>query len=235
LRNRSITQGFRKTRTRIGAYSDPDRLSAYQATDEEDADARRFAPDGCRASGPRRRNIPRDHHGARRLLGGRRSPQLQPGRGPESGPEPGPEPAPPAAPLNRPPNHSPNRPLNRPPTGRVAYDHNTMDTFADVPTTTLADVLTRENVMDTGIRALTVTSAAARLAGPAFTVRCPPGDNLMLHAAIYRAEPGSVIVVDTGGDLDYAVAGGNVMAVAQRRGIAGFVIDGVIRDLAEAR
>ncbi|MEY9908701.1 4-hydroxy-4-methyl-2-oxoglutarate aldolase [Catenulispora sp. MAP12-49] len=110
-----------------------------------------------------------------------------------------------------------------------------MDTFADVPTTTLADVLTRENVMDTGIRALTVTSAAARLAGPAFTVRCPPGDNLMVHAAIYRAEPGSVIVVDTGGDLDYAVAGGNVMAVAQRRGIAGFVIDGVIRDLAEAR
>jgi regulator of RNase E activity RraA len=57
----------------------------------------------------------------------------------------------------------------------------------------------------------------------------------MVHAAIYRAAPGSVIVVDTGGDEDYAVAGGNVMAVAQRRGVAGFVVDGMIRDLAEAR
>ncbi|MEZ0112576.1 4-hydroxy-4-methyl-2-oxoglutarate aldolase [Catenulispora sp. EB89] len=108
-----------------------------------------------------------------------------------------------------------------------------MDTFADVPTTTLADVLSREHVMDLGIRSLTGTSG--RLAGPAFTVRCPPGDNLMVHAAIYRAAPGSVIVVDTGGDVEYAVAGGNVMAVAQRHGVAGLVVDGVIRDVGEAR
>jgi regulator of RNase E activity RraA len=112
----------------------------------------------------------------------------------------------------------------------------TTDAFADVPTTTLADVLSRENVMDLGIRPLTgTTGAGRRLAGPAFTIRCPPGDNLMVHAAVYRAEPGSVIVVDTGGDVDYAVAGGNVMAVAQRHGVAGLVVDGVIRDVAEAR
>ena len=61
-----------------------------------------------------------------------------------------------------------------------------------------------------------------------------PGDNLMLHAAIYRARPGDVIVVEAG-DADYAVSGGNVCAVAQRRGITGFVVDGVIRDLAEVR
>jgi 4-hydroxy-4-methyl-2-oxoglutarate aldolase len=103
---------------------------------------------------------------------------------------------------------------------------------ADIPTTTLADVLGREQVMDIGIRPL--WTPVPRVAGPAFTVRCPPGDNLMLHAAIYRAEPGSVIVAE-GGDVDYALAGGNVCAVAQRRGIAAFVIDGVIRDLAEVR
>ena len=56
----------------------------------------------------------------------------------------------------------------------------------------------------------------------------------MLHAAIYRAEPGSVIVVQ-GGDRSYAMSGGNVCATAQQRGIAGFVIDGVIRDVAEVR
>ncbi|MER6350520.1 RraA family protein [Streptomyces sp. NPDC001634] len=104
--------------------------------------------------------------------------------------------------------------------------------FEDIPTTTLADLLGRARVMDIGIRPL--WPSAPRVAGPAFTVRCPRGDNLMLHAAIHRAEPGSVIVVESG-DVDYALAGGNVCAVAQRRGIAAFVADGVIRDLAEVR
>ncbi|MER5884762.1 RraA family protein [Streptomyces sp. NPDC001941] len=104
--------------------------------------------------------------------------------------------------------------------------------FRAIPTTTLADLLGRGRVMDVGVRPL--WSGGPRVAGPAFTVRCPAGDNLMLHAAIHRAAPGSVVVVESG-DTDYALAGGNVCAVAQRRGIAGFVLDGVIRDLAEVR
>jgi 4-hydroxy-4-methyl-2-oxoglutarate aldolase len=104
--------------------------------------------------------------------------------------------------------------------------------FHDLSPTTLADVLSRDRVMDIGIRPL--WAGMPRVAGPAYPVRCAPGDNLMLHAAIYRAQPGAIIVVEAG-DVDYAVAGGNVCAVAQRRGVAAFVIDGVIRDLAEAR
>ncbi|MEU3373930.1 RraA family protein [Streptomyces sp. NPDC006660] len=109
---------------------------------------------------------------------------------------------------------------------------NAVEEFKKIPTTTLADLLGRAQVMDIGMRPL--WSPIPRVAGPAFTVRCPAGDNLMLHAAIHRAEPGSVVVVESG-DLDYALAGGNVCAVAQRRGIAAFVADGVIRDLAEVR
>src|SRR4051794_33978198 len=97
--------------------------------------------------------------------------------------------------------------------------------FQTLSPTTLADVLTREQVMDIGIRPL--WPGMPRAAGPAYPVRCAPGDNLMLHAAIYRAAPGSIIVVQAG-DFDYAVAGGNVCAVAQKRGIAAFVVDGLI-------
>ena len=104
--------------------------------------------------------------------------------------------------------------------------------FAALSPTAYADVLGRTQVMDMGIREL--WPCIPRVAGPAYTVHCPAGDNLMLHAAIYRAAPGSVIVVQAG-DVDYAVAGGNVCAIAQSRGIAGFVVDGVIRDLAEVR
>jgi 4-hydroxy-4-methyl-2-oxoglutarate aldolase len=98
--------------------------------------------------------------------------------------------------------------------------------------TALADMLTLDSVMRHVIRPL--WPDMPRVAGPAFTVRTAKHDNLMLHAAIYRAEPGDVIVVEAG-DEEMAVAGGNVCAVAQRHGVAGFIIDGVIRDVAEAR
>lgn len=104
--------------------------------------------------------------------------------------------------------------------------------FAKLSPTVLCDVLTRDRVMDLGIRPL--WPDMPRVAGPAYPVRCPPGDNLMLHAAIYRAQPGSIVVAQ-GGDTAYALAGGNVCAVAQKRGIVAFVLDGVIRDVAEAR
>lgn len=70
----------------------------------------------------------------------------------------------------------------------------------------------------------------SRLCGPAVTVACRPGDNLMLHRAIYAAEPGDVLVVAMG---SYVEAGpwGEIMTIAaQERGIAGLVVDGSIRD-----
>jgi regulator of RNase E activity RraA len=109
-----------------------------------------------------------------------------------------------------------------------------MDTtaFARISPTTFADVLTRDRIMDHGIRPL--WSPVPRVAGPAYPVACEAGDNLMLHAAIHRAPAGAVIVVSAH-DCDWAMAGGNVCAWAQRRGIAAFVIDGVIRDVGEVR
>ncbi len=104
--------------------------------------------------------------------------------------------------------------------------------FRALSPTTLADVLDLGCIMRIGIGPL--WPGMPRIAGPAFTVRTARHDNLMLHAAIYLAEPGDVIVVEAG-DAEMAVAGGNVCAVAQRRGVVGFVIDGVIRDVAESR
>ncbi|MFT4994468.1 MAG: 4-hydroxy-4-methyl-2-oxoglutarate aldolase [Paraglaciecola sp.] len=103
--------------------------------------------------------------------------------------------------------------------------------FAAISPCEYADGLGREQFVDFSIKAL--WPKMPRIAGPAFTVKCAPGDHLSLHAAIYEARPGDVIVVEA--DPRYAVAGGNVCAIAQQRGIAGFVVDGVIRDLAQVR
>ncbi len=110
---------------------------------------------------------------------------------------------------------------------------NTYSKFAELSPTFYADAgLGRAQFMDMGIKEM--WQDIPRIAGSVCTVSCPPGDNLMLHAAIYRAEPGSIIVVRAG-DLQYALSGGNVCATAQERGIAGFIIDGVIRDIGEVR
>ena len=104
--------------------------------------------------------------------------------------------------------------------------------FQAISPTAYADGLHRQQVMDIGIKAM--WQPMPRIAGVAYTVKCHPGDNLMLHAAIYRAQPGSIIVVEAG-SIEYAVSGGNVCAIAQRNGIVGFIVDGVIRDIAEVR
>ena len=110
-------------------------------------------------------------------------------------------------------------------------DPETVQRFAKLPVANVSDSMSR---LTAGGARLRPKHSGGVMAGPALTVKAPPGDNLMLHAAIYRAPAGSVIVVEAG-DVDYAVAGGNVCAVAQKNGIAGFVVDGVIRDLAEVR
>ncbi|KDO22085.1 hypothetical protein SPRG_12071 [Saprolegnia parasitica CBS 223.65] len=103
--------------------------------------------------------------------------------------------------------------------------------FEALSPTTLADVLPRTQVMRYNIRPLW---ACPRIAGPAFTVRLSPGDNLMLHAAMYEAPPGSVVVVQSG-DMAFAAIGGNVARIAKERGVAGLVLDGLVRDIAEIR
>ena len=102
--------------------------------------------------------------------------------------------------------------------------------FNQLAVTDYGSVLGREHFMDYKVKPLWSNMPAIH--GPAYTVQLASGDNLMLHAAIYEAPKGSIIVVD-GVDARYAVAGGNVCAVAKERGIKGFIIDGVIRDLGE--
>ncbi|MEV4241366.1 MULTISPECIES: RraA family protein [Nocardia] len=68
------------------------------------------------------------------------------------------------------------------------------------------------------------------LEAPAFPVRVPPGDNLWLHRAVYAARRGEVLVVDTGGGLEYGYWGEILAEAAIARGLAGLVINGGVRD-----
>ncbi len=72
-----------------------------------------------------------------------------------------------------------------------------------------------------------------KVCGPAVTVQLRPGDNLMLHKAIYIAQPGDVIVADAQGFCE-AGAWGEIMTVAaMERGLGGLVLNGAVRDTRE--
>jgi 4-hydroxy-4-methyl-2-oxoglutarate aldolase len=72
--------------------------------------------------------------------------------------------------------------------------------------------------------------SGARVAGPAYPVRCSPGDNLGIHVAVTRAPARSVLVADMGGARDFGYWGEVLTTAAEARGIAGLVIDACVRD-----
>jgi 4-hydroxy-4-methyl-2-oxoglutarate aldolase len=73
----------------------------------------------------------------------------------------------------------------------------------------------------------------ARIAGPAVTVSCQPGDNLMIHASIEVCAPGDVLVVTTTSESTDGMFGDLLGVLCQARGVVGLIIDAGVRDTAE--
>lgn len=111
-------------------------------------------------------------------------------------------------------------------------DASTVAAFRDIPVANVSDSMHR---MSAGGARLRPMHKGGRMAGPAFTVKTRPGDNLMVHKALDMAEPGDVLVVDAGGDLTNAIIGEIMSGYGKARGLAGIVIDGAIRDADEIR
>jgi RraA family protein len=102
-----------------------------------------------------------------------------------------------------------------------------VERYRAVPVANVSDSMNR---MTAGGPNLQAMHREGVLAGPALTVKARPGDNLMLHYALDIAQPGDVIVVDAGGDLSNALIGEMMVAYAIKKGVAGIVINGAIRD-----
>lgn len=99
--------------------------------------------------------------------------------------------------------------------------------FLRIPVANISDCMSRISAGGARLRPM---HDGTPLAGPALTVRTRPGDNLLVHKALELARPGDVIVVDAGGDLTNAIIGEIMTSYAQKRGLAGIVINGAIRD-----
>lgn len=73
------------------------------------------------------------------------------------------------------------------------------------------------------------------IAGPAVTVRCHPGDNLMVHAAVETCRPGDIVVITTTSPSTDAMLGELLATSLRAHGAIGVVIDAGVRDVAQLR
>jgi RraA family protein len=96
----------------------------------------------------------------------------------------------------------------------------------------LSDALGKAGAMDHDMRCW---SANWRMAGPAFTLRVHTADILMVGKALSDCPKGSVLAIDGQGELNTALWGAITTECARRKGLAGIVIDGAIRDVAQIR
>ncbi|MBO0702311.1 MAG: 4-carboxy-4-hydroxy-2-oxoadipate aldolase/oxaloacetate decarboxylase [Candidatus Dormibacteraeota bacterium] len=107
-------------------------------------------------------------------------------------------------------------------TGEVARE------LARLGTATVYEASGREGLIDADLLQVVRDSRAA---GPARTVRCGQGDNLMVHAAMERLQPGEILVVTMPRPAPVGVVGELLATQARVRGAAGMLIDAAVRDL----
>jgi regulator of RNase E activity RraA len=105
--------------------------------------------------------------------------------------------------------------------------------YREIPAAVVGDCMARIQATPAAIRAM--HAAGTVLAGPAYTVKTRPGDNLFVHKAIDLAQPGDIIIVDAGGALDNAIVGEMMATHAETRGLGGLIIYGAIRDSGHVR
>src|ERR1700761_2257878 len=71
----------------------------------------------------------------------------------------------------------------------------------------------------------------AKAAGPAVTVSCQPGDNLMIHAAVEVCQPGDILVVTCTSDSTDGMFGDLLATSLIAHGVKGLIIDAGVRDV----
>ena len=98
--------------------------------------------------------------------------------------------------------------------------------YADLAVADICDALGRNAALPSALKPFN----ANRIVGTAYTVNLPASQNLLLYYAVDNARPGDVLVVSCAGYTERAVAGEIVAALAKARGLAGFIIDGAVRD-----
>lgn len=100
--------------------------------------------------------------------------------------------------------------------------------LAEFGVATLYEASGRQGLVDVPLISL---APEICIAGPALTVRCGQGDNLMVHAAIEHIRPGDVVVLSMPEPEPVALIGDLLVEQMARQGAAGVLVDAAVRDV----
>ncbi|HEY1352095.1 MAG TPA: hypothetical protein VGF67_20940 [Ktedonobacteraceae bacterium] len=107
---------------------------------------------------------------------------------------------------------------------------NEIQQLADCGVATVYEAAGRRGLIDIPLVQLI---AGSRAAGPARTVRCGQGDNLMVHAAMDQVQPGEILVLTMPEPQPVALIGELLATQALVRRVAGLLVDASVRDIQE--
>jgi regulator of RNase E activity RraA len=102
-----------------------------------------------------------------------------------------------------------------------------LDDFGTASSAQIADCMSRLGGMDAGIKPIWLSP---RVIGPALTVWCHSGDNLMLHKGLSLAQPGDIVVMNTQGNINNSGFGELLATSAVKIGVRAVIVDGTVRD-----
>jgi 4-hydroxy-4-methyl-2-oxoglutarate aldolase len=107
---------------------------------------------------------------------------------------------------------------------------NEIQELADCGVATVYEAAGRSGLVDIPLVQLI---AGSRAAGPARTVRCGQGDNLMVHAVMDQVQPGEILVLTMPEPQPVALIGELLATQALVRRVAGLLVDASVRDTEE--
>jgi 4-hydroxy-4-methyl-2-oxoglutarate aldolase len=106
--------------------------------------------------------------------------------------------------------------------------------MGEMSTATISDAMFRMGNKDRTMRArIKPVDRSMRVHGPACTAHAYPGGTYASGLAMEAAKPGDVIVIDAQGVLEAIMWGEIFSTMAAVAGVAGTIVDGAVRDIAE--
>ena len=107
-----------------------------------------------------------------------------------------------------------------------------VDEYRKLDVSTIYEAQGKQNIMDPGLQPILSNTL---IAGPAVTVTCQAGDNLMIHAAIEVCKPGDILVITTQGSCIAGMIGELIVTALMKKGVQGVIMDSGIRDVRQLR
>lgn len=104
--------------------------------------------------------------------------------------------------------------------------------YAKLDVSTIYEAQGKQGIMSSHLKPIL---SNRMIVGPAVTVVCQAGDNLMIHAAVEVCQPGDILVITTEGDGVAGMIGELIVTALMKKGVQGVIIDSGIRDVRQIR